>query len=94
MTYIDVHWIHIDHNYPVRLMSELDDKRHETRKIELYEDGRIGYALSEKNAEDCGLSEEPIPSLDQINSQPEFNGIEIDSATFESLWKRYVTKNT
>lgn len=44
MEYIDVQWLHEDAGFPVRMISELDDERWETRKLEFYADGRVGMA--------------------------------------------------
>lgn len=40
MKYIDVAWRHDFADEPVRLVSELDELRFETRKLEFFRDGR------------------------------------------------------
>jgi hypothetical protein len=39
---------------------------------------------------DTQLGDQPVPLLEEINSQGEFRGIEIDAATFEALWRQHV----
>ena len=42
MHYIDTAWKHSFPKEPVRIVSELDANRWETRKLEFYADGRVG----------------------------------------------------
>lgn len=42
--YLKVRWFHENSDEPVVLMSELDASRYEVRKVEIFADGRIGYA--------------------------------------------------
>jgi hypothetical protein len=51
MKYIDVQWLHSNPEEPVRLVSELGPDGFETRKIELWLDGRIGYATETEATE-------------------------------------------
>jgi hypothetical protein len=44
MTYIKVGWKHGHHDYPVILYSELDARRFEVRKVEVFRNGRCGWA--------------------------------------------------
>ena len=86
MEYIDVEWIHKDSAYPVRLVSELDERRHETRKLEFFPRGEVGYASQHQSAHGTELSLEPIPPLAEINQSPEFRGAYISAKAFEVLW--------
>jgi len=88
--YIDVRWLHSNPEYPVRLVSEIGPDRYEVRKIELYLDGRVGYASKRVSSSDTRLSETTIPPLAEINAQSEFSGIEITASDFETLWDEYV----
>jgi hypothetical protein len=94
MTYIDVQWLHSNADYPIRLLSELDDDRREIRKLELYANGRVGHATAISNSGDTMLSTEPLPTIEAINLQKEFDGTEIDGQSFEKLWGQYVVRNT
>ena len=44
MEYIKVYWMHDFIDEPIILYSELDEKRFEVRKIEIYRNNRIAYA--------------------------------------------------
>lgn len=48
ITYIKVHWIHNFEDDPIFLYSELDSKRNEIRKIEVYKDGKSGMLVKIK----------------------------------------------
>ncbi len=87
MEYIDVEWLHQNAGDPVRLVSELDGSRHETRKLEFFLDGRVGYASQRCNSPGTELGEAvPFPALSEINQSPEFRGVTISSQDFERLW--------
>ena len=88
MTYIDVLWHQQEPDYPVRLVSELDDDRYETRKLEFFGDGRVGFADSEVSREGTELGEAPVPPIAQINVDPQFTARETTAAAFEDLWLR------
>lgn len=91
MTYIDVRWHHSSADDPTRLVSELDANRWERRKLEFFADGRIGYAGPAGATHGTRLGDAPVPSLEEINSQPEFDGDEVDAAVFESLWRAHAS---
>ncbi len=89
MRYIDVHWLHKSAHDPVRLISELDAAGWEQRKLEFFTDGRVGFACSKRTAMGTALGTAPVPPLSEINAQSEFEGVEIDAASFEALWLEY-----
>lgn len=86
MEYIDVEWLHQTAGGPVRLVSELDDNRYETRKLEFFPDGRVGYASAHRNSSGTERGVVPVPALAEINQSPEFRGVTISSQVFEGLW--------
>jgi len=85
--YIDVQWMHQDSEEPVRLISELDERRHELRKLEFFATGEVGFASSAGTSVDTRLGTEPVPTIEHINAQPEFNGVLMDMQTFNALWR-------
>ncbi len=89
-TYERLEWIHDHEDQPRFIYSELDDERYETRKIEVFEDGRI-VKVSEDRPErgSTGLAVLPVPSVDEVNAirEEEFHAEEISSAEFEDLWE-------
>lgn len=88
VTYLMSHWIHDFADEPILLYSELDDHRYEVRKIELYRNGRVGYASAEGGHGGAGLSLEPIPTMMDILRNSEFMAAEVSRGDFE---RRYGT---
>jgi hypothetical protein len=86
MRYIHVTWNHESPDDPIELYSELDDASWEVRKVEVFRDGRIGYADALDSTESTKLGIEPVPHLDQISLDPEFHPKAIERAEFERLW--------
>jgi len=86
MRYLRVRWLHGLADEPVLLYSELDEAGYEVRKVEEYADGHRDVANSGGDTGSTFLSESPIPPLESINSQPEFDGEEITADEFERVW--------
>ncbi len=93
MNYIDVTWYTPDPEYPIRLVSELDENGFETRKLEYFRNGRVGFAVATASAHGCVLGKMAVPPLSQINADGEFTGVAISKDVFEQLWAiRFVAK--
>ena len=90
MNYVDAQWLHSNADYPTRSVSELGPDRFETRKIEFWADGRIGYASKEDASRNTVLGDAPVPTIQEINSRSEFSAKEFDAQSFQQLWDRYV----
>jgi hypothetical protein len=88
MTYMRVKWKHSLNSEPQLIYSELDDQRWELRKVEVYADGHAGYASSSESRGGSGLSKEPLPSLEEIASDAQFEPVEVDQAEFERMWAK------
>ena len=54
-------WHHSSPDYPALLYSELDDERWEVRKVEIFLDGRKGWASTCEESELTGLGTMPVP---------------------------------
>lgn len=87
MKHIHVHWIHEDLEDPIDLYSELDTERYEMRKIEVFKDGRMGFADSVQSSIGTSLGEMPIPELTEIASDKQFIPREISEVEFERVWQ-------
>lgn len=87
MNYIDVKWLQSNPDCPVRLVSELDAARNETRKLEFFSNGSVRYAFKGGASGDTMLGLEPVPPLEEINANKEFEGVAISAAQFEHLWR-------
>jgi hypothetical protein len=86
MKYIRVKWIHSIATEPVLLYSELDDNRWETRKVEIYADGRSDFASMFESKGNTRLGKEPVPLLSDIALDSEFEPAEISQEEFEQIW--------
>ncbi|MGZ7179025.1 DUF6881 domain-containing protein [Burkholderia gladioli] len=84
--------MHSIHNEPILIYSELDEEGWELRKVEIYADGRMGFACKFQSSGGSGLSNEPIPSLEEISSDDQFEPIEIDRDEFERIWNSAQSK--
>ncbi len=92
MDYQYVKWIHDSADYPVHLYSEIDQNRMETRSIEIWGNGTVGWADSESSINGTILALEPLPPLDIINQDDEFDGRPISKDDFEKQWDSIKTK--
>lgn len=81
-------WINAPADSPVEYYSELDPGRWETRKVEIFHDGRMSYASATQSTYDTRLGIVPVPSLQEIAAQPEFQVKSISADEFEVMWKR------
>lgn len=86
MNYIKGKWIHDFLDEPIWLYCELDDSRFETRKIEVFRDGRYAFA-DDVTSHGTELSYVEIPSLSSINEDPQFDTVEITAEEFELVWE-------
>ena len=92
MRYLRVQWIHPDADEPIELYSELDDEGWETRKVELFRDGTLGFAESIESAGTTELGETPLPSLEEIAANPEFRPTWIPKEEFERAWSKRLSQ--
>jgi hypothetical protein len=86
MSFIRVRWKHSIRTEPVLLYSELDCNRFEVRKVEVWADGRCGYADAREEMGGSKLGLAPVPSTTEVAKQQEFEPAEITSDEFEAVW--------
>jgi hypothetical protein len=86
MKYLYVKWIHKNPGDPVHLYSELDNDRYEVRKVEVYADGRRGFADSGEEFGGTVLSSMPLPPLEEIAAMKEYEPKEIPVEDFQRVW--------
>ncbi|MET9852166.1 hypothetical protein ABZY57_04335 [Streptomyces sp. NPDC006450] len=87
MRYIKVSWEHNFPDEPILCLSEIGDDDYETRKVNVYSDGRSEWADDGHETPSIGLSEIPFPELGEISRQPEFLAEEISAAEFDQAWR-------
>jgi hypothetical protein len=86
-SFLKVVWHHNHRDEPVWLYSELDDERHEVRKVEVYRDGRRAFADQSRSVGGSILGELPAPSIAEFKDEIEdLNASEIDASEFEAEW--------
>lgn len=91
-TYIYSKWKNSPVGSPVEFYSELDPSRYETRKIEIFANGKLGFASSGNATEGTRLGITPVPPISEIRSQPEFEIKEISKIDFEKKWQEATKK--
>jgi hypothetical protein len=84
--YIRVCWLHSSSDEPVDLWSELDADRYEVRKVEIWSEGRMGYASGAAEIGGTWLGKVPVPSLNEINLDPQFQAQMVTKADFDARW--------
>lgn len=88
MKYVRVGWKHQHPDEPVLLYSELDADRWEVRKVEVFRDGRCGYASADVSSGGTMLGKVPVPELTEIAKDAQFEPVEISREEFEVVWAR------
>jgi len=87
MTYLKVRWHHSFSDEPVLLHCELDANLLELRKVEVYADGRIGYAGDDEEFGGTRLGWEATPPSEEIAADPQFEPQETNKQEFEEVWE-------
>jgi len=75
MTYLKCKWNHKDPDDP---------------KVEVFRDGRMGFADAEQEFGGSGLGLVPMPPLAEIAADPQFEPVEITGLEFESIWSEAI----
>jgi hypothetical protein len=89
--YLRVQWRHDDpreSDEATVLYHEVHDDEWESRRVEVFADGRIAIADAIQPDAPTSLSVEPLPSAEDIAAEPEFDSEVIDRVEFEAMWSR------
>jgi hypothetical protein len=86
MRYFKARWMHDSPDEAVLWYHEVDDDLRETRKVVVFRDGRMERADTREHTDYTELGTEPLPSLEEIDAQAEFEAAEIDELEFEQVW--------
>jgi hypothetical protein len=86
MEYIHVKWNHSFEEEPVEIYMEIDEARWETRKIEVFSNGKAACASRLQPCNMTELSQEQIPTIEEIESDEQFTPEQIDEQDFELAW--------
>lgn len=88
MRYQRVRWLQDSPEFPVLLYSEIDDDGWEVRKIDEYANGHRDLAGADLETGSTILGLDRVPTLDEINKDHQFDGVEITAEEFEEIWAR------
>ncbi|MGJ7535975.1 MULTISPECIES: DUF6881 domain-containing protein [unclassified Variovorax] len=86
MRYTRVDWKHDVAGDPLTIFTELDGQLWEQRKIEVFRDGKLGYADNDEESGGSMLGIEPWPNLETLGREPEFEIADISKEEFEGRW--------
>lgn len=86
MRYSRLLWDHDSPGEPVEISSEYDDDGWETRKVEVFAGGAVGFAGNSVSAGGTRLSLIRRPSDAEVVAEPEFRVIELTASEFERAW--------
>jgi hypothetical protein len=92
-TYLHVTWHQDFDNEPVELYSEQDDEGWQTRKVDIYRDGRMDYADERTSTGTTFLAEIPVGPIEEIAADPQFSPRWISSDEFERQWTAAVARH-
>lgn len=85
--YIRCEWVHDFDDEPYLFYDELDDERYATRSIEIFKDGKvIRVGVEDLKRDPMALSDQPVPSVEEINIHEEFHAWETSAQEFEEMW--------
>ena len=85
-SYLYVKWKKPQPGEPSHLYSELDGERYETRKVELFADGRRGFADANEEFGGTRLGETAVPPLDELEGDPDFEAKTVSVEEFQRQW--------
>jgi hypothetical protein len=86
MRYLTIKWVHKNPADPVQIYSEIGNDSYELRRIEVWANGRKGFADANEQQGGTELSVMPIPTLAEIAAQPEYEPKAIVAEEFHKLW--------
>jgi hypothetical protein len=88
MRYLEVRWHHTSPDEPIILFSETDENGWELRKVYVFRTGPPGYASERESTRSVMLGLEPLPSIEEIASDLQFEPRGISKEEFEEVWRQ------
>jgi hypothetical protein len=61
-------------------------------RSKVFRDGRWGHASQEVHASETRLGEVPVPELDEIARDSQFEPSEITAEEFEAMWRERISR--
>ncbi len=87
MYYMKVKCNVLDSDEVTEIWSEVNEENDEVRKIEWFLGKPAQVTSINLFTFDTSLSLEPLPSIEEINADPEFEAVLIDKDQFELAWE-------
>jgi len=87
-TFVHVHRSHVNVEEPSDLYSEIDRDRCEVRRVEVFLNGRFGYANAKGAFGNTKLEEHLPIALDEGGNKTELQREEITRLEFEAIWDK------
>ena len=72
--------------------SEINNERVETRKVEIFKDGTMGFADKHSNNGATLLCDQLMPSIEEIIKDSDCKAKYISAEEFEDIWKRAISQ--
>jgi len=88
MDYVFVTWTQNDRSMPSAVYSEIDAARREVRKVEVFADGRYGFASSAASRPPTQLGLDAVPPLSEIARDRALETRKGTAAEFEAMWQK------
>lgn len=100
MRYVKIEWIHPYDDEPSTIFIELAEDHYEERRIELFPNGKKGYATKDIEVNGTFLGETSFPSVKTFNELNEQDSLvvndekiiatEISKVDFSQLWESLI----
>jgi len=86
MRYSRLQWNHAHAAEPIEIFSEYDEAGWETRKVERFPDGAVGYASAAESEGGTQLSLIQRPLDVDVIAEPEFRVLDLKKDEFDQIW--------
>ena len=91
-TYYFCDWFHDFEDEPCRIYSEVGEDLYETRRVDVFKDGRTNKgSIEDLERDPLAVADQPYLPRDEMlkvtNSSEEFHMEEISAAEFERVWR-------
>ncbi|TDC77738.1 DUF6881 domain-containing protein [Streptomyces hainanensis] len=90
MRYWKVRWHHEFAEEPIAIYSEIGPDDYETRRVEEFGDGRLGWADQDREHGGTSLAYTEFGDIEEVREQPEFSALVITEREFDAVWRRAV----
>lgn len=88
MKYVHVEWLTKRLDVATSMYYEIRSDGFESRKVEIYPDGKTDLASEDFESDKTWLSHEKFPSIEEINEDTQFKANLISKDEFETQWNK------